>query len=244
MNTRLRTWVIGLATLTGVSITASLGFWQLNRAAQKQAIQAAVDSQALADPLRNSDLLAADKPVHRRAVLRGRWIPAHTVFLDNRQMGGRVGFYVLTPLALEGSSAVLLVQRGWVPRNFTQREVLPPIETPSAVVEVAGRMAPLPGKLYDLGGPESGAIRQNMDLEAFRAETGLALLGFTLQQTGPASEGMMREWPAAISGVDKHYGYAFQWFGIGVAMVIFFGWVQFVRPALQRSKKLQSHDQP
>ena len=231
-----------LCTIAGVTVTGSLGLWQLRRAAQKQAIQAEVQAQALAEPLRNLQVARPDAPLHRRAIVRGTWLPEHTVFLDNRQMQGKVGFYVVTPLKLENSPAVLLVQRGWAPRNFLSREALPQVETPAGVVEVSGRMAPLPGKLYELGNLQSGAIRQNLDLGAYKAETGLPALAISLQQAGLASEGLLRDWPAINYGVEKHYGYAFQWFGIGSVMIVLFGWVQFVGPALQRRKKLQSHE--
>ena len=52
--------------------------------------------------------------LHRGVTLRGRWITPQTVFLDNRQMNSKPGLYVVTPMKLEGSAAVVLVQRGWV----------------------------------------------------------------------------------------------------------------------------------
>lgn len=243
MKSVFRLWLLAIITLSGVAITSSLGVWQLNRAAQKEAVQSAMDAQAVADPLGNEQLLARNEPpMYRRAVIRGTWVAKHTVFLDNRQMQGKVGFFVVTPFQLEGQNVALLVQRGWVPRNFTQRESLPAIETPPGIVQISGRMAPLPGKLYAFEGGEDGAIRQNLDLEKARKETGLPLVAYTLQQTGSPSEGLLREWPAINTGVDKHYGYALQWFSIGLVMIILFCWTQFVRPALQRRKKLQPHD--
>ena len=41
--------------------------------------------------------------IHRPVRLSGRWVAQATVFLENRQMGGRVGFFVVTPLRLQGS---------------------------------------------------------------------------------------------------------------------------------------------
>jgi surfeit locus 1 family protein len=170
---------------------------------------------------------------HRPVVLRGQWLPERTVFLDNRQMNAVPGFYVVTPLRLEGSQAVLLVQRGWAPRNFTQRELLPPVQTPAGTVEVRGRLAPPPAKLYAFDTEETGPIRQNLDLARFRAETGLALLPLSVQQTGPASEGLLRQWPQAGSGAEKNYGYAFQWWAIAALIAILYVWFQLVLPRRQ-----------
>jgi surfeit locus 1 family protein len=166
-------------------------------------------------------------------VLRGQWLPERTVFLDNRQMNAVPGFYVVTPLRLEGRQAVLLVQRGWAPRNFTQRELLPPVQTPAGTVEVRGRLAPPPAKLYAFDTEETGPIRQNLDLARFRAETGLALLPLSVQQTGPASEGLLRQWPQAGSGAEKNYGYAFQWWAIAALIAILYVWFQLVLPRRQ-----------
>jgi cytochrome oxidase assembly protein ShyY1 len=77
----------------------------------------------------------------------------------------------------------------------------------------------------------SSLIRQNLDLEAFRAETGLPLrTDVSLQQTDTASEGLQRDWPAPALGVEKHYGYAFQWFGLAALVVILYVWFQLIAP--------------
>ncbi|WP_431276892.1 SURF1 family cytochrome oxidase biogenesis protein [Variovorax ureilyticus] len=74
-------------------------------------------------------------------------------------------------------------------------------------------------------------IRQNLELEAFRTETGLPLrTDISLQQTGEASEGMQRDWPAPALGVEKHYGYAFQWFGLSALVLILYVWFQLIAP--------------
>jgi len=137
---------------------------------------------------------------------------------------------VLTPLRLAGSDAVVLVQRGWAPRHRSERETLPPVQTPGGEVQISGRIAEHPPRVYQLGQEGRGAIRQNLDLDAFRAETGLPLPGLMVWQTGAASEGLRRDWPEADSGVDKHYGYAFQWFGLCALIGVLFLWFQVVRP--------------
>jgi surfeit locus 1 family protein len=168
-------------------------------------------------------------------VLTGRWMPQHTVYLENRQMNAKPGFYVLTPLQIEGNGAVVMVQRGWAQRSFTERTALPVLQTPEGPVTVSGHLAPWPSRLYDFGGAEQGPIRQNLDLQAFRQETGRDVLEVTLQQSGPASEGLLREWPVVNSGVAKHHGYAFQWFGLSALIALLYVWFQIVQP--RRSPK-------
>jgi surfeit locus 1 family protein len=174
-------------------------------------------------------------------VLKGTWVPDKTVFLDNRQMDTRVGFFVLTPLLLQDTGEAVVVQRGWIPRNFEDRTKLPPVLTPSGVVQVPGRIAPAPSKLYQLGTAAGGAIRQNLDLPQFKTETALPLLSITVQQTGEPSEGLLRDWPAVNVGVDKHYGYAFQWFGLAVLIALLTLWFQIVRRFIYPPKDAHLH---
>jgi surfeit locus 1 family protein len=230
--------MLSAAAAAGVAATLALGAWQMSRAGQKLALHAAIEQRAAMPPVRQQDLLApaaASELQHRRVVLRGTWVAHRTVFLDNRQMLGKPGFYVVTPLQLEGAGAAVLVERGWVQRNFVEREKLPPIETPPGVVEVRGRLAPPPAKLYEFAGAGAGPIRQNLDLAPFRAETGLPLLDMSVQQIGGRSQGLLREWPEPASGVEKHYGYAFQWWALSLLIAVLYVWFQFIAPRRKAS---------
>jgi surfeit locus 1 family protein len=101
---------------------------------------------------------------------------------------------------------------------------------------VEGRIAPPPSKLYEPGSPTGSAIRQNLDLAQYQVETGLALMPVTLLQTGAPSEGLLREWPAVNLGVEKHYGYAAQWFALSVLIAALYFWFQVVRRFMIRPK--------
>ena len=232
MSSRWKFWLITGAALLAVVTTLALGRWQLSRAAQKESVQASIAAKAGLPQLEGQALARRNDPtseLHRGVTLRGHWMAQRTVFLDNRPMNDKAGFYVVTPMALENSPAVILVQRGWVARNFVDRTSLPEIGTPTGVVEIQGRIAPPPAKLYELGGAETGLIRQNLDIAQFSGEIGLPLLAVSVQQTGGVSEGLLREWPLANVGVDKHYGYAFQWFGLSGLIVVLYVWFQIVR---------------
>lgn len=262
-----RFWLVLIAALFATVATASLGRWQLSRAAQKQALHDAIETRRNLPPLRNTDLLAQrDQPVallHRPVALRGRFVPEYTIYLDNRQMRGRPGFYVLTPLLLEHSNDAVLIQRGWIPRNFLDRIALPDLATPTGVVQLSGRIAPVPAKLFEFEDAARGRIRQNLDLADYRDETRLALIAISVLQTAqeegvtessgaadaktrdvstsPASalrDGsppLLREWPELGSGVDTHYGYAAQWFALSLLIVCLYVWHQLVKPRRMRT---------
>lgn len=236
-----RGWVVLGAALALAALTARLGVWQLDRAAQKERLQTAIDTRRDL-PALPAEALAlsasqAEAQHHRRIELRGHWLPQHTVYLENRQMQGRPGFFVLTPLQLPDGSAVV-VQRGWLPRDPVDRtRVRAPVPADGEVA-LGGRIAPPPARLYDFEGGASGAIRQNLDLPAYASETGLRLRPLSVLELAPAvaapaagsGDGLVRDWPAPAADVHKHYGYAFQWFSLSALTLILYVWFQVLRP--------------
>lgn len=250
----LRWWVASVLGSLGVCLGIALGMWQLDRAAQKTRWHEAQQAQASATPL-SADALRAQLAahgslpatwLHRPVALQGHWLPAHTVYLDNRQMQGRPGFFVLTPLQLDGAG-VVLVQRGWIARNFQERLVLQPITTPAGPVTVHGQLAGLPARLYALGegevaDPAAPHIRQNLDIAAFAQSSGVALWPTTVVQTDAASEGLLREWIQPSRSIATHQAYAFQWFAIAAVLAAMLLWFQILRPVrAARSSHATTH---
>lgn len=239
LSARARRLVVTLAAVASALLMARLGLWQLDRAAQKETLQQAVDSSAALPPLPAQALAhtpaQAAGQLHRRVTVRGQWLPERTVFLDNRQMDGRPGFFVLTPLRLDDGSAVL-VQRGWVPRDMQERTRLPAITTPAQPVTLTARIEGPPARLYEFTpqGGETGVIRQNLSIESFADETQLSLRPLTLLQlddaAAPAADGLRRHWPLPAVDVHKHYGYAVQWFSLAALITGLYVWFQLLRP--------------
>jgi surfeit locus 1 family protein len=232
-----RRWLVLLAALLGAALTARLGVWQLDRAAQKIALQAAIEAEAGKPALTQAEV-GGEGQLHRRVALRGTWVAERTIWLDNRPMDGSTGFFVVTPLRLAGRDDVILVQRGWAPRNQLDRQQLPPLFTSSGEVAVEGRLAASPSRLYALGEGSAGTIRQNLDPAAFAVESGLKLLPLTVVQTAADTpdDTLLRHWPAPDLGLQKHYGYAFQWFALCALIVGLYVWFQLIRPRLRRQQ--------
>lgn len=234
---RLRPLIVLLAAVAGALATARLGLWQLDRAAQKIELRGALLARGALPPLDASTLArsadTAAEQQHRRVVLQGRWLPQHSVYLDNRQMNGQPGFYLLTPLQIE-SDDVVLVQRGWLPRHMRDRERLAPVDTPDGTVRIEGRIAPNIARLYEFDAAASGTIRQNLDVVAFARETTLSLRPLVVVQLGAASEGLQRQWTPAEPDVSKHYGYAAQWFALSALLLGLYVWFQLIQPRRRR----------
>ncbi len=244
MNMRYKKWLVLFLMVCGMLITASLGRWQLQRAAEKEQYVAAIQEKMSYPVLHNTQLITASHPeqwVHQPVQLQGRWLAQRTVLLDNRQMNGRVGFFVLTPLLLSDANWVVWVQRGWIPRNFQDRSQIPDFETPTNIVVVHGLMAPPPSKIFDFAKAEQGQIRQNLDFSTEKWEPELNAFPLLVRQIGEPSEGLQRNWPQVDAGIAKHYGYAFQWFGLCGLMGILLVWFQWLAPWFNRNKKVTDH---
>lgn len=227
MRTKFRVrWVPFLAAMVAAAIGVSLGQWQTRRAAEKEAIEAKLAARELAEPIR---LAAATQSVgdveYRRIAVDGQFLKEWTVFLDNRPYKGEAGFYVLMPMKLSGSDQHVLVARGWVKRDTAERTKVPAIATPEGTVEVMGIGRRSVGEVLQLGTPsplQPGAIVQNVNVAAFADAANLKMLPFILQQTSELQDGLVRDWPRPSTGVDKHRGYAFQWYALAATALLFF----------------------
>lgn len=229
-------WLLLCVTLLVTTLTARLGLWQLGRAEQKEQAHTQVLAQGRLPALQTQDFLHPTQLVdglERRVEIEGEWLAQWTVYLENRTMRGRPGFWVFTPLKLS-PDRVVLVQRGWAGRDLVQSDKLPTTETPTGRVQVQGRWIAPPSVMVELSqsqtftGQGFQSLRQNIDMSAYAQETGLTFVANVLQ-TGEPSEGLMRDWPANLSGADKNRAYALQWFALALLCVGLFAWFQIIQ---------------
>ncbi|GLU32878.1 SURF1 family protein [Trinickia caryophylli] len=216
--------VPALLILVAMAITIRLGFWQRDRAHQKEAIEARIEQFEHAPPQTVTKApIAAGAIEYHRVRAYGRFMPEHVVYLDNRPYRDQPGFYVVMPLALTDGGHVL-VNRGWLPRNADVRTAIAPYRTPTGDVWVEGIARTNASRAFELGEGGSAprqAIRQNLDVDAFSAETHLQLQSFVIQQTNDTGDALVRDWPAPTLGVERNYGYMLQWWGMAAAALVF-----------------------
>ena len=213
-----------LATLALLPLMIGLGLWQLDRAAQKQLLQAEYDRRQQEPAVQLVSVLEPPEALRfRRVVARGRYEPEHQILIDNRVHRGQAGYHVLTPLRLGDGSVRVLVNRGWVPLG-QDRAVLPVIETPRGLVEVTGLAAVPQTKGFHLGGakpPGEGwqPVWQYLDLDVFRDNVAFPLQPIViLLDPDSANGGFVRQWARLDAGIATHQGYAFQWFSLAAAL--------------------------
>jgi surfeit locus 1 family protein len=219
-------WLPFVAALVVAAIGFSLGQWQTRRAVEKEVIETKLTERGSAPPLSlTSRMPPIDDIEYRRVRVKGEFDAAWPVYLDNRPHAGAAGFYVLMPLKIAGSDMHVMVARGWIARNVADRTKLPAIPIPTGTIELEGIARRSPGQVLQLGQPaplRPGAIVQNLDIPEFAQASGLSLQPFIIEQSTDVRDGLTRDWPRPSTGVDKHRGYAFQWYALAATALIFF----------------------
>lgn len=216
-----------IATLAAIVLGVSLGQWQMRRAAEKTAIEQRMSERERAAPVQLSASPGNDAQAleYRKVRLRGQFLADWPVYLENRPYRGSVGVFVVMPFQLAGSNRHVLVERGWIARDGTDRTRLPVIATPEGEIELAGSVRRSPGKVLQLGEAPTlrpGAFVQNLEVAGFASASGLQMEDFVIEQSSTTADGLVRDWPRPSSGVERHYGYAFQWYALAATAFIFF----------------------
>lgn len=212
-----------LAAAAGIALTLALGNWQLGRGNDKAALAERIKSASrdalIAMP---SAEIKPDDVAWRRVEVRGRFEPKYAVFIDNRVLHGVVGYHIVMPLRIGDSERYVLVNRGWV-AGTNARSELPQIATPSGMVTVVG-LATVPSKRFlELSTQVAeGNVWQNLVLERYRAAVPIEIQPVVIQQENDLDDGLKREWTPPDLGINTHYGYAFQWFALAAAILIFY----------------------
>ena len=235
-----------VAAVAAAALALSLGNWQLRRAQEKLALQTSWDLAEQQQPqaVTVADIDAIGEHLPRRVRMTGRFFYEHEVWLENRQMDGQAGFFLITPLRLE-DGALVLVNRGFVRRDPRERTRLPPVARAPENVNVEGLAVAEPPRVLQLGenAPiDEGrpVIWQNFDFDEFERASGLRAARWVVQQAGGSADGLLRNWPRLSAGVDMHRGYALQWFALAAliaALTLFFGFRALRRrPAIPETK--------
>jgi len=240
MRLRFRFSIIPfIAALALALLGIALGNWQARRAEEKTALQARLERRGAEPPLRLGPATPAIDPAaveYRRVLVTGHFVPGWPVYLDNRPFEGRSGFVLLMPFKIAASQQHVLVARGWLPRDPAVRDRLPAVPTLAGEQTIEGIAVLHAPRVLQLGTPapvQPGAIVQNLDPAGFARASGLAVLPLLVEQTGARDDGLVRQWPAPAAGVDRHKGYAFQWYALAAMACVFFVITGFRRGSRQ-----------
>lgn len=216
-------WLRILLVIFALPLFLVLGFWQLDRADQKEARVSEYASQ----PRVLSDAGDAE------ALLRGRTlVPVTSVvnindsryfLLDNRTREGRPGYEVIVPV--EVGAGIMLANLGWVAGN-PDRRILPTlIIEPGQSMQIEAALG-RPENLMQLGSDieaQTGWPKriQLIDTPFMSEKLGFLLEPFVLQIQSSTFSEITPHLPTIKSmPPERHIGYAVQWFGLALALIV------------------------
>ena len=229
-------WAISIFTVFFLPLTISLGFWQLDRATQKQQLEASL--AALERPItltQGQVLLVGSLKNLQRVTLNSRFIKPFIWFKDNQVVRGKVGYDAVGLVSL--GTDLLLVNRGWFGSDG-QRNPLPKIEWVEGEVSLTGRLVEIQANPYQLGAdvytnqyPQLVQSISPSELAGhLKASLGLSLLPWVLVLDRPGNATLTPHWRASSISDAKHLAYAWQWFGLALTLIILYGYRVFYSP--------------
>jgi len=223
-----RSWLPWVAALLAVALFCSLGFWQLDRSRQKQALLDGV-GQVLearsARPLAEAAMDPARRQGYDWASGHGHFVDAPAVVLDNQNREGRAGVRIYRVFQPQDASP-LLVDLGWLPLPGDRTLPRPP--RPEGEMRLEGLLAPPFAGGIARAAP---AVQAHGDLLVIKVDP--AVLSAALGLAPPLAPRVLRLDPALPLGhvrdldvlpntlpPERHLGYAVQWFGLAAAVLI------------------------
>lgn len=212
----------------------SLGFWQLERADDKRSIEASIKqaNTGSVELIKKEEGLQSKEYYEVR--LQGKYLSDKQFIYDNQIVDQVSGYYVLTPYALEAQSKAILINRGFIPWNG-RRDKLADIVIGQETREIKVQISK-PIKRMELKPSEVGiqfpALIQSIDLQdmADRAKVDFSSVIGLLDAS--ASNGFIRKWEPYTGSIEKHIGYAVQWFLMALVLAII-----GIRIAIKQRKK-------
>jgi surfeit locus 1 family protein len=212
----------------------SLGFWQLERADDKRSIEASIKqaNTGSVELIKKEEGLQSKEYYEVR--LQGKYLSDKQFIYDNQIVDQVSGYYVLTPYALEGQSKAILINRGFIPWNG-RRDKLADIVIGQETREIKVQISK-PIKRMELKPSEVSiqfpALIQSIDLQdmADRAKVDFSSVIGLLDAS--ASNGFIRKWEPYTGSIEKHIGYAVQWFLMALVLAII-----GIRIAIKQRKK-------
>lgn len=207
-----------------IALFVSLGLWQLDRAAEKNQLQALFDNDTA------FARVSGDMPVtdYQNIESYGYYLDAQQVLIDNIFRDSRIGHYVITAFRYAVNEPLLIVNRGWIARPVDNDSNVD-LSTGETRRTIRGRVGRLPrvgirsGEAFEGAGDwPKKAIYPTLD--DLSAELDQEVLPFILLLHPEADDGFVRRWQPSGSGPSMHYGYAFQWFAMATAVLVILGW--------------------
>ncbi len=219
-------WKAVLCVLFLLACLLRLGFWQLDRAEQKQQIQSDLDALRLAKPIPVESLRLDDENMLKgvKVKLDGSYVNDKSILVNNQFFQNRPGYEVITAFKLHSNNQIVLVSRGWISINYDNRQ-LPTIEPVIGTQQLVGEIhVSSAGSFFlpqNIESPVSWPLLlYNFDISNIQPLFEMPLLPFVVRLE-PTSNGVMtRHWRETRLNLENSTSYAIQWFGMALILIV------------------------
>ena len=132
----------------------------------------------------------------------------------------------------------MLINRGWVPRGL-DRNVLPELPVPDGMVTIHGMIAKPAAKppfaFSDLNREGEGwpAVVQWIEIDSLATALGYVMQPIEIRLAADAPNGFVRDWAGHDLMPEKNIGYAMQWFGFAIVLLIIYVVLTFRRKIIE-----------
>ncbi len=206
-----------------------LGFWQLERAQEKQQLLHIYQQQSELPVKKFNPQQKRQSTDYQPVEMTGFYDESRYWLLDNKPRNSKVGYEVVMPFEVGGYW--VLVNRGWVlaPRL---RDQLPQIDTPANIVTITGYFYS-PSKNAVLNDIQSDWIepwpKRVLQLDHLAISESLEGEHYplVLRIDEESAGAFTTQWPVINTLPEKHQGYAVQWFSMALVLVGLYLWALF-----------------
>jgi len=218
----LRFFIPSLLISCTFAFLVSLGFWQLDRADQKREIEASIQ-KANTD---TTELIVSEEALKEKEYfkvrLQGSYLNDKQFIYDNQIIDQVSGYYVLSPFLLSNQSKAILINRGFIPWNG-RRDKLENIFIEQNLQEIKVQISK-PIKRMELKSieikPEFPILLQALDIEEMSTMAEVSFLNVIGLLDPDSADGFIRKWEPYTGSIEKHIGYAIQWFLMALVLAI------------------------
>ncbi|MDB3877335.1 SURF1 family protein [Gammaproteobacteria bacterium] len=200
-----------------VIVFVFLGVWQIERAAHKEGLLQAFNSEQESPPTR----LTSQSSDWSRVFVDGIFDSSRQILIDNQIYKGKVGYKIFTPFRFDDNK-IVLVDRGWIAQGQSRSDLpqLNILEKKSRIIATV--TSPEQGVLAgsELLTNEWPRVSQTKAVEVIASAFKEPILDIVLVLDPGSSQitEFIQIKPFAITPV-KHYGYAMQWFTMSIVLL-------------------------
>jgi surfeit locus 1 family protein len=221
-----------MATLLMLGLCIKLGMWQYNKSDTSRSLQAQQNAR-LSEPavVLPAKIMAFESWRYKRVKFTGKYDTRYQLLLDNQVQNTVAGYHVLTPMQVDGGGSYVLVNRGWVARTAASVGEVPKppvIDTPQGSLQIEGDIVLPANKFFTMDTPPATdggwqMVWQNLDMVRYAKSVPFVVQPFVVRLDSKSNAGgFVRSWTPPGERVNMHLGYAYQWFGFALTLLVIY----------------------